>query len=256
MNEYSVIMDEWTWSYSRIKLFQQCPYAFIQKYIYKEPGVSNFYADFGSFIHHILQLYYQGELKKDQLQIYYIEHFSEYVGRNIQPKIRSSYFVQGLEYLGGDILSPTADNIIGVEKEFIGTIGGFKMRGFADLIYRDNLGMVITDHKSKLLEPRSNGKRKKKDAELDEYLVQLYLYANFVRQTYGVQVNFLEFNCFRSGTIIREPCTMAKELDAVRWAQSSIKKIHEANEFMPNPDYFYCNNLCDLRKTCPYADCF
>lgn len=256
MNEYGVIMDDWTWSYSRIKLYQQCPYAFIRKYIYHDRGISNFYADYGSYIHHILQLHYSGKLSKDELQGYFISHFGDWIGRDVPSKIRAAYFSQGFDYFAGDILTPPAGSIIGVEREFEGTISGFKIRGFADLVYQDH-GLVICDHKSKQLMPRSlNGRRKKKDAELDDYQRQLHLYAVLVRQELLAPVQHIEFNCFRNGNIIREECTMSKELEAATWVAKSIEEIYRAESFQPCPDFFYCKNLCDLRGSCPYADCF
>ena len=53
------------------------------------------------------------------------------------------------------------------------------MQGVIDLVGRsDTGGLVIVDHKSRALKPRSKRKKPTKtNQELDEYLRQLYLYA-------------------------------------------------------------------------------
>lgn len=252
MNPLTLCMDDWVWSYSRIKLWQQCPHAFIMKYVFKELGESNFYADYGSFIHHILQMYYEGTLARRDLQSYFISNFHRFISSEISAKYKAQYFEHGLDYFGGDILSPTS--ILGVEKRLIGNVNDFQFTGFIDLLYEDG-GRVICDHKSRQLMPRSTGRRKRKDAELDDYLTQLYLYAYLLRQETGIPADYVEFNCFRNGLIIREPCTLEKEEEAAQWAYDSIVHILNSDEFQPKPDYFFCKNLCDQRESCPYAHC-
>lgn len=244
-------MQDWTWSYSRIKCFEQCPYEFFMKYILNLDGKSNFYAEFGSFMHDILRQYHSGILKKNELTCYYVTHFKEEVTSDVSPGIRSSYFIQGLDYLES---VKELNHIIGCEKEFSCIIGGYNFTGFADLIYQDESGVVIRDHKSKMLKAKIPNKKRKTDDELDEYLIQLYLYSNMFRQECGVPADHLEFNCFRSGDIIREQRTETGEMNAVMWVKNSIRKIMTCESFKPNIDYFYCKNLCNMRDQCEYVN--
>lgn len=45
LGSYKKMLDEMIWSFSRLHLYEVCPYAFYLKYILKMLGVSNFYAE-------------------------------------------------------------------------------------------------------------------------------------------------------------------------------------------------------------------
>lgn len=246
------IYDGWTWSHSRITLFEQCPYAFALKYIYgEECEQSNFYSGFGSYMHRIHELFYNGDLKSEDLVPYYIEHFSE-IGSHKQ---RTKYFLDGLNYLEGGIpIIPSSSSIVGVEKKLMFKVGEYDFTGIIDLLYRnDDETLTIVDHKSHTLSPRSNKKKPTaSDRELDEYLKQLYIYAHAVRQLGLGNVQTLTFNCFRGSQIVSERYSEAKENDAVEWAVNTIKKIENTTMFYPNDDWFFCHNLCDTRGVCEY----
>ena len=249
---YAHIMDDWTWSYSRAKAFEQCPYSFFLKYLSHESRVSNFYARYGDVMHSILRQFYEGRLVKEELPSVWITRFQDEVYGDVPPKLSSNYFLQGLRYLEG--IQRPSDTVVGVEREVRGTFGGFKAYGFIDLLKADDKGeLIITDHKSKVLTPRNPKRRRKTDDELDEYERQLYLYANMLRQELHRPVKYISFNCFREGITIQEECSSAQELETVVWFQKLINKIRAEEDFTPSLNYFYCKNLCDMRNVCEYA---
>lgn len=244
------IYSDWTWSHSRITLFEECPYAFALKYLYNDDNKQeNFYANFGTYMHRIHELFYTGVLKQEELVDYYIEHFDS-VGYN---KHRSKYFVEGLNYLEGGI-SVIPSSIIGVEQQLDFKVGEYDFTGIIDLLYKNDDGILtICDHKSHPLQPRS--KRKKptlSDKELDQYLKQLYLYAHGVHQLGLGNVGVLQFNCFRVCSTISEIYSKDKEDEAVEWAINTIRNIENTTSFMPTGEWFYCHNLCDHRGVCEY----
>ena len=58
MNENTkFIIDTMEWSYSRLTAYNQCPYQFKLKYVECNEGEPNFYAQYGSFCHKILEKY-------------------------------------------------------------------------------------------------------------------------------------------------------------------------------------------------------
>lgn len=244
------IYDDWTWSYSRISLFEECPYAFALKYLYNDENVqSNFYANFGTYIHKIHELYYTGVLTKAELVNYYIEHFDE-VGYH---KHRSKYFLEGLNYFEGGV-QVTPSSIVGVEQRINFKVDNYNFTGFIDLLYKNDDGtLTICDHKSHVLKPRS-GRRKPtaSDKELDTYLKQLYLYAHGVHQLGLGSVGVLQFNCFRGRITVSERYSKDKEDEAVGWAADTIRNIEETTSFMPTGEWYYCHNLCDHRGVCEY----
>lgn len=246
----NVLFDDWVWSYSRLQSFNQCPWGFAERYLYGEPHESNFYSAYGSLIHKLLERWYKGDIAKDHLIPAYVSGFITLP--ETEPLRRSQYLLNGLEYLSGDIYTP--ENIKGVERRVRFEIGGYKFVGVIDLVFEQDGQLVIMDHKSHNLVPRSGRKKPTaKDAELDEYLRQLYLYAYAMRQA-GTKVDKLMFNCFRTGVLIEEPCLASGELEAVRWALDTIHQIEQTTMFLPKPDWFYCRNLCDIRSLCDYKE--
>jgi len=246
----SVMFSDWVWSYSRLTLYEQCPYAFALKYIYGEPNEqTNFYAGFGSYMHRIHELFYTGVLKQEDLVQYYIEHFDE-VGPH---KGRSKYFVEGLNYFEGGI-KVVPSSIVGVEKRINFKVGDYDFTGIIDLLYENEDGtLTICDHKSHPLQPRSNRKKPTaSDRELDSYLKQLYLYSHGVRQLGLGDVGVLQFNCFRIAKTLDNIRLEEKEEEAVEWAVKTIHDVENASTFYPSEDWFYCHNLCDHRQVCEY----
>ena len=250
----SVLFDDWVWSYSRLQSFCQCPWGFAQRYLYglqesrPEPG---FYAAYGSLVHSLHERWYKGTITKDQLIPEFISGFIKLP--DFDPDRRSQYLLNGLDYFGKDIYTPPS--IVGVERRFRFMVGEYKFQGIIDLLYEEDGGLVILDHKSHNLQPRTGRKKPTaKDLELDAYLRQLYLYAHAVRQQKLGAVKKLVFNCFRTGIRIEEPHSAAAELEAVNWAVDTIRQIENTRAFMPNPEWFFCRNLCDTRAICDYRE--
>ena len=251
---YSLITSGMTWSYSRISSFNSCPYKFFLTYIDPCDKIPQFFSGYGSFIHELLAAYYSGQRTKEEVVREYLTGFrSHIVGKAPDQKIFSSYFQQGLSHLKG--LVKPKQNIIGVENHVSFQVGGHPFIGYIDLLLQDeeNGDITILDHKSRSLKTRSTrGKYTKSDEELDRYLRQLYLYSIPVEQTYGVLPSYLMFNCYRTGTVIREPFSSAAFQAAKDWANQSIEKIIHADDFSPNMDYYFCKHICDVHDSCEY----
>lgn len=245
-------MEDWVWSYSRINTFDQCKYEFFMKYILSLPPVSNFYSEFGSYVHHILKMVHTGEIGKENAIKYFTDKFDENVISGISTKIRVDHILSTVEYLSS--LKPV-DNIILCEERLFGKISGFDFIGFADLIYQDGDSVIIRDHKSRNLKPKIPGKKRKTDDELDRYFRQLYIYANLFRQEYKRRADALEFNCYRVPVLIRENNSDTDEMNTVLSVGKKIREIMNEESFKPNLDYFYCNNLCEMRENCEYRCC-
>ena len=247
----NVLFDDWVWSYSRLQSFCQCPWGFAQRYLYGEKSETNFYAAYGSLIHKLHERWYNGTIDRQQLIPAFVSGFVTLP--ETEPERRSQFLLSGLDYFKKDIFTP--ENILGVERRFRFAVGNYRFQGIVDLIYEEDGGLVILDHKSHNLQPRSNRKKPTvKDQELDAYLRQLYLYAHAVRQQKLGSVKKLVFNCFKTGVLIEEPYSAAAELKAVDWAVDTIRRIENTTVFTPAPDWFFCRNLCDTRSICDYID--
>lgn len=241
-----------TWSYSRITTFEDCPYRFYLKYIRRADETRNFFSDYGSFMHLIIQKFLIGELNKRDLVDYYLINFhNNVVGKPPTYNIFQNYFQQGLEYLK-HITLPEED-IVGVEKDVEFKVGNRNFVGYIDKVSRNNNGLIITDNKSRNLKPRSEKKKPtKSDRELDKYLRQLYLYSIPIENEFKELPWCLKFNCFRTQTEITEPFKNVDYDNTKKWASDTIDKISKEQKWSPNIDSFKCRYICDVHDQCDY----
>lgn len=247
---YGPLIRDMVWSYSRIKAFEACPYRWFLNYIEHRRETDQFYSSFGSYMHSLMAEFYEGKAEPDELAARFLSGFRENVkGIRPSPELAAKYIEAGAGFLRG--LTMPAEEIVGVEKQIFFALDSIPFTGFIDLLTRTDEGLIITDHKSRTLKPRT-GKNPptKGDREIDDMLRQLYLYSASVRDEYGVFPAKLRFNCFRNGVLIEEPFREEAYEEAVRWAVDSVGKIMETEDFAPMPDYFACRWLCGFRDWC------
>lgn len=252
---YEPLIRDMTWSYSRIKAFDDCPYRWYLKYI-RFPGVKGkdmFFADYGKFIHELIAKYYLGNMAKVDLEAEYLKNFRQKVSA-LAPNqtIFKNYFLNGLSYLR-DILEPT-NRVLAVEEKVEFEIDGVPFVGYIDLLEEDSDGgILVVDNKSRTLKPRSKrAKPTKSDIELDQYLKQLYLYSIYVKKHYGEYPKALCFNCFRNKTVIKEPFDESAYNAASQWAKDKTDEIAVETDFRPDIEYFKCRYLCEMQEYCEY----
>lgn len=252
---YKPLIDDMVWSYTRVKSFEDCPYAWFLQYIRKEPKVDKFYASYGSFIHSLLEKYYKGEANKDGLYLDFLLGFQEKVtGTRPKADVVSKYIESGKTYFQN--LSELDMKIIAVEKKVAFELEGYPFVGYIDLLCETADGdIVIIDHKSADLKPRSNRKNPtQKDQELDEKLKQLYLYSIAVNDEFGKFPKYLCFNCFRNGNFIKTEFDENAFSDACKQIVEDVKLIEATSDFYPRIDYFYCKYLCGQSENCWYNE--
>ena len=199
-----------------------------------------------------MEMYYTGELSKAELVSYYIDHFHERVcGRFPSSKVFSAYYYSGMKRLLE--FKPVRGEVLGIEKQMYFDVDGVPFVGIIDLVSKEDGDIVITDHKSHVLKPRS-GKQKptKSDRELDEYLRQLYLYSIPVRNEYGKTPSKLVFHCYREGTYVEEKFDPGRFIEAKQWAANIVRTIIDSKQWLPNLNYFQCRYLCDVHHECEY----
>lgn len=250
--KYSNIISDFTWSYSRINQFEMCPYAFLLNYIKHTPKKPMFFSEYGSFIHKLIEQYLTGKIKKEDLAGEYLARFKGEV-RGVAPNkdIFKSYFEHGLSYLS-NINFPYPDPLC-VEHMVEFKIGDKPFTGIIDCVAKDKDGIILVDNKSRALKERSKRKKPtKSDAELDEYLRQLYLYSIPIKDTFHCYPARLEFNCYRTGQLISEPFREEELERAKQWAADSIETITNNEDWSPKLDFWKCRYLCDFCDECEY----
>lgn len=251
---YRPLIEDMTWSYSRIKCFEDCPYRFYLKYISGCKEVPQFYASYGSFMHKLIEEFYRGKLTKEEMLTKFLFDFqTEVKGERPKESTVSKYIQCGVKYLR--TFSPFPYKMIDVEKKVKFEINGKKFIGFIDYLGEKDGEYYIVDNKSRELKPRSKrAKPTVKDQELDEMLKQLYLYAAAVKQEYGKFPKALCFNCFKNGVFIEEPFSEKVFSETIEWFLKTIDNIADENDFLPYLDYFSCKNICGVKDECCYYE--
>lgn len=243
------------WSYGRICAFDDCPYRYYLKYIAHVGDGEQFFASYGRFVHKLLERYYKGELKKEDLQMEYLLGFSEYVkGERPSTEIAEHYFEDGSIYFHE--FRPPPIKPLEVEKQVSFKVNGIPFRGVIDLVGELNGELCIVDHKSSNIH-KPTGKRKKQSAKDIEYhakLRQLYFYAEALRQNIGEYPKKLCFNCFRTGNFIQEDFDLDACKEAQEWALKQIDDINTTDDFYPRVNGFACRYICTVCEHCIYHE--
>lgn len=254
---YRPLIEDMKWSYSRLEIFDDCPYRWYLQYIHTPRLIKEhkFYAEFGLFMHDLLEKYYKGKMTKDEILVKYLTGFTEVTKASGKPKVDTvqKYFQNGKEFLKS--LQPMKFETVSVEEKVDFEIDGIKFTGRIDYLGMEDGEYVIVDNKSRDLKPRSNRvKPTLKDKELDTMLRQLYIYAEAVRQKYGKLPKKLCFNCFKTGVFIEEPFNEDAYHEAISWAKNKVEEISGVEEFYPNTDYFSCYYICSMSEHCCYNE--
>lgn len=243
-----------TWSFSRLRAYEDCGYRFLLRYIYNEEEMKHFYSEYGSLMHHVLEKFYSGKIDKLKAMSEFICGFAN-IESDVKTSTALSWYEQGKDYLAE--LTMPEEKIIGVEEKVEFDVGGYPFVGFIDLLLEDSGDLIIEDHKSRTLKSKSFTRgtitEEKSNKEFDLYARQLYLYAAAVEQKYGKLPKELRFNCFRSGKVLTEPFDTEKFKEAKRWAVNTIHRIESEEEWNPSVDWFACNQICGFSETCEFA---
>lgn len=245
--EYSYLISLMTWSYSRLRAYEDCGYAFFLNYIEEEEETKHFYAEYGSLMHRILEQFYSGAITKEQALSMFMTGFVLDLPDEVKPSIAENYYQQGKEYLSS--LAMPKEKIIGIEEKLNFKVGDYSFVGFVDLLLEDD-GLIIQDHKSRVLKRGT----KKQNEEFDSFTKQLYLYSAGIEQRYGQLPKKLRFNCFRNGTLLEEVFDKNKYEETIQWALDTIGKIEQESTWKPSLEWFKCKYICGFSDSCEYAE--
>ena len=253
-------LDQAYWSFSRLNAFEQCPKMYELAYVKRLDGVSNFFADFGQFVHKIYEMYARKELKRNQLLAYYKEHWDESVvtpaPSSAWVDFAASWYDKGRAAMKSPPLLREYE-ILGVEEMVHFKVAGEDAVGFIDLLLRRKKdgAIVILDHKSgKAVKILRNGNVSKTDAtRFAGYRHQLYLYSIPVIEKYG-RVDSLSWNFFNDGTTYTIPWTQEACDETVAWAENIQKAIAECKSWERCGGGFFCDYICAQRRNCLGGD--
>lgn len=245
---------EMTWSYSRLKSFENCPYGWYLKYIEGVEPQPQFYSSYGKYIHEILAEYYTGKLEKRDLVTRFLFGFPAGVeGERPSAEIVINYIEKGKKFFENFEPFPYKTLMVEDDKRF--DYFGIPFRGIIDYAGELDGEIYLIDFKSRELKPRSNRKTPTQlDRDLDDMLRQLYIYSERIKLQFGKYPSYLCFCCFKNGVFIKEPFQEAAFLETVDWVKRTVADIEAEKEFIPDLEYFKCRYLCDSSAECCYYE--
>lgn len=262
MTEDSFIIDQFTYSFSKLNSYYHCGHEFYRRYIECEKSETSFFAEFGSYVHSILEKFYKGTLSIFELSSYYEEHFDENITLSAPPNkfvdLRQSYYQKGLDFFDN---LPDFDfdkyEILGVEKEIHFTILDKPFIGFIDLLLCEKKtgNIIMQDHKSASIKFLKDGTPSKKDVDhVLEFKRQQYLYSKAIKEEYGIFPYILQWNLFKDQFLYKIDFNENDYNDSIKWAEDTVKLIINECMWLPdNSNSFYCNFLCGYRNAaCDY----
>lgn len=239
------------WSFQRVNSYITCPRMFYLTYVQKEEKRENFFQQYGSFFHKVMEKYGNGELELFELIDYYKDNYKMFVTLNAPynkwKDLDEEYYNMGLKYL--EAFQGFENPVIQCETPIEFTIdtkyGQKKFVGYVDRIDEDGDSIDIVDYKSK--------KQFKDQDELSHYLIQLYLYSVPAMKLSNKNVKKLVFDMFRAGKKIQVEWKEQEYKKAVNWAKTTIEKIYTDEIYDRNKDPekdFFCKELCSCYNSC------
>lgn len=253
------------YSFSRLTSFRHCPMSYYLENVATPPveELENSYAQYGTFIHKLIEGWGKNEIPDFALAEEYMEGYDDAVTMPFPPfpkGLGAKYYEAGLSYFQNFHGFGDEYEILSVEEKFVINVCGYEVSGIADLILRnkETSEIVVIDHKSKSMATM------KKD--LPVYRNQLYIYAMAVYEKYGVYPSKLIFNLFREeGQFVEEEFSIEGLEETKKWIVETIHDIEESEIFndWPGPTDFYsdkkskrnsctyfCSQICGVNSSC------
>ena len=251
--------SDFRWSFTKLSSFKSCPMSFYLEYVCnpsRDEEIPNFFAQYGSCAHKILEEYFKGSLPQFLLADEWTRRYPEEVVVP-PPPFPAGYgekaFAAGLKYFESFDGFGDEWEIVSVEKKFVLNIDGHRVVGIADLVLRNKeTGEYwVVDHKSK-----SKSSLKK---DHDIYRHQLYLYAMWVKEEYGVYPTKLSFNLFKENMMVDETFTEDALEETRRWILDTIREIEICDTFEDwktpiklgeTKEAYSCRWICGCNAVC------
>ena len=251
--------NNFRYSFTKLSSFKSCPMSFYLQYVCnpdRETEIPNFFAEYGSCAHRILEEFLKGELPQFCLAEEWTNRYPEEVQCPPPPYpagFGDKAFNAGLKYF--ETFDGFGDewDVVSVEEKFYLNIEGYTVSGVADVVLRhkETGEYWIVDHKSK-----SKSSMRK---DLPLYRNQLYLYAIWCKEHFGVYPAKLSFSLFKEGIMVDEVFSESALEETKKWIIDTIHEIEEYDVFemwssciSPNEtkEPYGCRWICGVNADC------
>ena len=259
-NNYDFILDTLKYSYSSVSTYANCPFSFKLSYIEMVDREQNFFSDYGSLIHACIEQYFRNNLDSFELIEYYDEMYDKYIKNPpppYPPGMEERYRESGREFFSGFSFEREKYNVLDVEDTVEFSLpSGVSFTARPDLVLQDKKTnkIYLFDYKSSVVFKTDKFGNEKVDIKkLEGYTTQAYIYAYALRKkkNYKISNIIIWFTRHEKKHVIK--WNKKDEDKAITWIETQIEKIKADEEFLyNNSNQFFCQNLCNVRNSCPF----
>lgn len=242
------------YSFSKLAGYIECPRSFYLTYIEndREEPLGNYYSEYGSFLHLLLQQWAEDYLPAICLADAWRDGYEDNVKLPPPPYPKGQAeknYQLAIDYL--DNFTGFGDDweVLSVERKFVIRLNdSYDVSGIADLVLRNTKtgDIHIIDHKTKSASSMTK--------EISLYRKQLYLYAQWCFEEYHQYPKLLSFNMIKTQEMITEEFSEEELNKSIKWFIDTIHQIEESDVFEMwdcKINKFFCSNLCDVFQSCP-----
>jgi len=257
ISKYDMILDNMTWSYSSVSSFTTCPAMFKYTYIDAVKRKNNFFSEYGSFSHKILEDYFRNKLDIMELALYYENNYTKNIVSFAPPYpagMDEKYYKQGLDFFLDFNFEKDKYDIAYIEKKIEATHNDIKLVVKPDLILKekDTNKHILIDYKTSTPFIKDKPDMKK----INEYKKQLYLYSYFINEHLSEKIDLIKLWFLRLNKWYEFDYNADDAADTVNWFYSTILDIKDEEEFPPCDivkNAYFCQNICSCHDDCQYC---
>jgi CRISPR/Cas system-associated exonuclease Cas4 (RecB family) len=255
MSTEDFILDDLHWSFSSASSFLTCKYGFYLTYIQREKRIGNFFSDFGSFIHSVLEKYFKDELDIWDLEDYYVAHYLESIKEPVPHYpvgMGEMYYQSGLNFFQNFEFDKDKYDVVSIEDKILAVYNGLDLIVKPDLVLKEKATgqNILVDYKTAKLK-----KGKLRDKQLDGYANQFYLYAYFLWTEKHLEISRITIWFIRDDEFVEIPINHLRIMDTLKWFEDIIQQTKIEETWPPNrsgSNKYFCDNLCSVREICKY----
>lgn len=257
MSDYSNKLNTMNYSYTAMKSFTDCKYAFKLGYLDRVSRENNAFSDFGIAVHKVLEAFFSGYVEQRDLANHFLVTFDRIVVNEFPPSgdfdMKQYYRNAGFDFFSRFEFDKERYKVMRAEGALFWQEGNLKLNARPDLLLEDKVTgeIVLLDYKTAKLKTLPHEKEK----QMEELGHQMRLYCRGLEKKMGIKVDKAHVWFVRKNKMV-EVSNSKEEVDnTLRWLNGVHSEMLNEVEWTPNnteEQAFYCNYICGVRNHCEY----